>query len=70
MIPILAPYEETPDARTDIKKPPSITLFPFFIQKVSIFIASLVLHSLDVAESLCGIGIFQLTRNCKQEIRE
>jgi len=28
MIPILAPYEETPDAGTDIKKPPSITLFP------------------------------------------
>ena len=58
MIPILALYEETPDAGTDIKKPPSITLFPSFIQKVSIFIASLVLHSLDVAETLGGVGIF------------
>ena len=58
MIPVLVPYKETPDAGADIKKPPSITLFPSFIQKVSIFIASLVLHSLDVAESLCGMGIF------------
>jgi hypothetical protein len=58
MIQILAPYEKTPDAGTDIKKPPSITLFPFFTQKVSIFIASLVLHSLDVAESRGGMGIF------------